>query len=267
MTSGQSSFPCVAPMFEFERCGQHGTWISERLPHTKKIADFGGLAKVMPIFAGVFLFTSSSTGVWEAAVRNCVSRKVLCCMQGAFSDRWQKVALANGKEAGSLQVEWGRAITAEMIDQALAGGGYDAIAVVHNETSTGVTSNVQAVRNAIDRAGHPALLLVDTISSLGSIDYRHDEWGVDVTVCGSQKGLMLPPGISRDRMAGDDAAALRASFRAEFAVHDDQRVILFVRLRDGVELTGELVKRIRTAIRTSCSPRRRRLRRRSVRST
>ena len=123
------------------------------------------LRQVLRTEGRVFLFTSSSTGVWEAAMRNCVARKVLCCMQGAFSDRWQRVALANGKETGSLQVEWGRAITAEIIDQELSSGDYDAIAVVHNETSTGVMNRLDEIAEVM-RKYPDVMFLVDAVSSM-----------------------------------------------------------------------------------------------------
>jgi aspartate aminotransferase-like enzyme len=143
----------------------------------------------------VFLFTSSSTGVWEAAIRNCVARRVLCCMQGAFSDRWQKVALANGKEADALQVDWGRAITAEMIDERLSSGEYDAITVVHNETSTGVMNHLDEIAEVLKR--HPdVLFLVDAVSSMAGTRTPVDAYGIDVCLAGLQKAFALPAGLS-----------------------------------------------------------------------
>ena len=103
------------------------------------------LKQVIGTEGTVFLFTCSSTGVWEAGIRNGVRGKVLCCMQGAFSDRWATVAEANGKEVVKLQVEWGKAITAEMIDKELSAGGFDAVTVVHNETSTGVMNDLRSI--------------------------------------------------------------------------------------------------------------------------
>jgi aspartate aminotransferase-like enzyme len=153
------------------------------------------LRKVLRTEGKVFLFTSSSTGVWEAAVRNCVARKVLCCMQGAFSDRWQKVALANGKEAGSLQVEWGRAITAEMIDKALSGGDYDAIAVVHNETSTGVKNRLDEIAEVM-RKYPDVTFLVDAVSSMAGSKIDVDAYGIDVCLAGLQKAFSLPAGLA-----------------------------------------------------------------------
>jgi aspartate aminotransferase-like enzyme len=143
----------------------------------------------------VFLFTSSSTGVWEAAIRNCVSRKVLCCMQGAFSDRWFKVAQANGKDAVKLQVEWGRAITAEQIDRVLAGGEFDAITVVHNETSTGVMNHLDEIAAVMRR--HPdVMFLVDAVSSMAGAEIAVDALGIDVCLAGLQKALSLPAGLA-----------------------------------------------------------------------
>jgi len=143
----------------------------------------------------VFLFTSSSTGVWEAAIRNCVASRVLCCMQGAFSDRWLKVAESNGKEAEKLQVDWGRAITAEMIDNALAAGRFDAITVVHNETSTGVMNRLDEI--AAVMKNHPdVLFLVDSVSSMAGAPTPVDDLGIDVCLAGLQKAFSLPAGLA-----------------------------------------------------------------------
>jgi aspartate aminotransferase-like enzyme len=143
----------------------------------------------------VFLFTSSSTGVWEAAIRNCVKRRVLCCMQGAFSDRWYKVAEANGKEAEAIQVEWGMAITAEMIDRTLSEGEYDAITVVHNETSTGVMNHLDEIAKVMKK--HPdVLFLVDAVSSMAGSRIPVDDWGIDVCLAGLQKAFALPAGLA-----------------------------------------------------------------------
>jgi aspartate aminotransferase-like enzyme len=143
----------------------------------------------------VFLFTSSSTGVWEAAIRNCVRERVLCCMQGAFSDRWIKVAEANGKQADALRVDWGRAITAEMVDSALAGGRYDAITVVHNETSTGVMNRLDEIAEVLK--AHPdVLFLVDAVSSMAGAPTPVDAYGMDVCLAGLQKAFSLPAGLA-----------------------------------------------------------------------
>jgi aspartate aminotransferase-like enzyme len=153
------------------------------------------LREVLRTEGRVFLFTCSSTGVWEAAIRNCVARKVLCCMQGAFSDRWHKVAVANGKEADALQVEWGRAITADMIDEALSRGGYDAIAVVHNETSTGVMNHLDEIAEVV--RNHPEVaFLVDAVSSMAGSRIDVDAYGIDVCLAGLQKAFSLPAGLA-----------------------------------------------------------------------
>jgi alanine-glyoxylate transaminase / serine-glyoxylate transaminase / serine-pyruvate transaminase len=149
----------------------------------------------------VIIYPASGTGAWEAALTNTLSPgdRVLCFETGHFATLWQKMATEMGLEVDFVPGDWRHGVPPEAVQEKLeadTGHAIKAVMVVHNETSTGVTSRVGEVRQAIDAAGHPALLLVDTISSLGSIDYRHDEWGVDVTISGSQKGLMLPPGIS-----------------------------------------------------------------------
>ena len=143
----------------------------------------------------VFLFTCSSTGVWEAAIRNCVRERVLCCMQGAFSDRWLKVAEANGKQAVPLKVEWGRAIEASMIDAELAKGGFDALTVVHNETSTGVLNRMDEI-SAVMRKYPDVSFLVDAVSSMAGTRIPVDEWRIDVCLAGLQKAFALPAGLT-----------------------------------------------------------------------
>ena len=153
------------------------------------------LQKLLETRGHVFLFTSSSTGVWEAAIRNCVKDRVLCCMQGAFSDRWLTVAEANGKAADRLQVEWGRTITAEMVDRALASGQYDAITVVHNETSTGVMNHLDEIAGVMRRYPKVAFL-VDAVSSMAAVRLPVDEYGIDVCLAGLQKAFALPAGLA-----------------------------------------------------------------------
>jgi predicted phosphoserine aminotransferase len=143
----------------------------------------------------VFLFTCSSTGVWEAAIRNCVAERVLCCMQGAFSDRWLKVAESNGKQAVPLKVEWGRAITAEAIDKELAKGGCDAITVVHNETSTGVMNRLDEIAGVMRKYPNVSFL-VDAVSSMAGMRIPVDEWRIDVCLAGLQKAFALPAGLT-----------------------------------------------------------------------
>ncbi|WP_300273543.1 aminotransferase class V-fold PLP-dependent enzyme [Halomonas sp.] len=175
--------------------------------------EFGALGrdvldKVKKVFKTrnpVIIYPSSGTGAWEAALVNTLSPgdRVLMFETGHFATLWHKMARRLGLEPEFLGLPgyegWRHGVQADMIKARLKDD-HDhqikAVCVVHNETSTGVTSDIYAVRRAIDAAGHPALLMVDTISGLASADYRHDEWGVDVTISGSQKGLMLPPGIS-----------------------------------------------------------------------
>ncbi len=149
----------------------------------------------------VVIYPASGTGAWEAALVNTLSPgdKVVMVETGQFATLWKKMADKLELDVEFISTDWRRGVPADEVQARLEKDGQHAIkavCVVHNETSTGVTSNIAAVRKAIDAAKHPALLLVDTISGLGSADYRHDEWGVDVTVAGSQKGLMLPPGLS-----------------------------------------------------------------------
>ncbi len=166
------------------------------------------LAKIKQVFKTrnpVIIYPASGTGAWEAALVNTLSAgdQVLMFETGHFATLWQKMARRLGIEPEFLSLPgdqgWRHGVQADMIEARLkedTSHAIKAVCVVHNETSTGVTSDIAAVRRAIDAAGHSALLMVDTISGLASADYRHDEWGVDVTISGSQKGLMLPPGIS-----------------------------------------------------------------------
>ena len=170
-----------------------------------------GLQEVFRTRHPVIIYPSSGTGAWEAALFNVTSPgdRVLMYQTGHFATLWQKMGARLGLEpeflalpgidgATGLPLAWRNGVQAEMIERRLredSAHTIRAVCVVHNETSTGVTSDIPAVRRAIDAAGHPALLMVDTISGLASADYRHDEWGVDVGISGSQKGLMLPPGL------------------------------------------------------------------------
>lgn len=179
----------------------------------KVLAD---IKKVFKTEQPVIIYPASGTGAWEAALTNTLSPgdTVLMYETGHFATLWKKMAEALGLKPefiGLPGVEgWRRGVQADMIEARLRADTehtIKAVCVVHNETSTGVTSNIAAVRRAIDAADHPALLLVDTISGLASADYCHDEWGVDVTVSGSQKGLMLPPGISFNALSRKAIAA------------------------------------------------------------
>lgn len=148
----------------------------------------------------VFIFPASGTGGWEAALCNTLSPgdKVLSFRYGQFSHLWIDMMQRLGLDVEVVDVEWGEGAPPEQVHQILAADkarAIKAVAVVHNETATGVTSDIQAVRKAIDAAQHPALLFVDGVSAIGSIDFRMDEWKVDMAVCGSQKGLMLPAGL------------------------------------------------------------------------
>jgi alanine-glyoxylate transaminase/serine-glyoxylate transaminase/serine-pyruvate transaminase len=165
----------------------------------KEVLD--GIKRIFQTRNPVIIYPASGTGAWEAALVNTLSPgdKVLMAETGHFASLWQKMAKKLNLDVEFLPGDWRHGVDAAQIQERLAadkGHVLKAVCVVHNETSTGVTTRIPLVRKAMDDAKHPALLLVDTISSLGSIDYRHDEWGVDVTVGGSQKGLMLPPGLS-----------------------------------------------------------------------
>ena len=169
----------------------------------------------------VIVYPASGTAAWEAALVNTLSPgdRVLMFETGWFSTLWKNMAERLGLKPEIIPGDWRSGVDAAAIEDRLAddrGHAFKAVAVVHNETSTGVTSNIARVREAIDRAGHPALLLVDTISSLASIDYRHDEWGVDVTVGASQKGLMLPPGLSFNAASAKALAASRTARLARY---------------------------------------------------
>ena len=164
-----------------------------------------GIAQIFQTRHPVIIYPASGTGAWEAALANVMSPndQVLMYETGHFAALWIKMAARLGLKPEVLTLPgvegWRRGVQADMIEARLKADtqhAIKAVCVVHNETSTGVTSNIAAVRKAIDAAKHPALLMVDTISGLASADYKHDEWGVDVTISGSQKGLMLPPGIS-----------------------------------------------------------------------
>ena len=183
------------------------------------------LEKVRPVFGTtdpVVIYPASGTGAWEAALVNTLSPgdKVLFFETGHFAMLWEHMAGALGLDVEVVPGDWRHGVDPAAVQERLAADTareVKAVCVVHNETSTGVTSRIGAVREAMDAADHPALLLVDTISSLGSIDYRHDEWRVDVTVSGSQKGLMLPPGLSFNAVsakarAASASAQLRRSF-------------------------------------------------------
>ena len=176
-----------------------------------------GMKRVFKSAQGeVVIYPASGTGAWEAALVNTLSPgdRVLMYETGHFATLWQKMAAKLGLEVEFIASDWRRGADPEAIEKRLRADTdkrIKAVCVVHNETSTGVVSRVPEVRKAIDAAKHPALFMVDTISSLASIDYRHDEWGVDVTVAGSQKGLMLPPGLSFNCISSKAIAASKAA--------------------------------------------------------
>ena len=175
-----------------------------------------GLQQVFQTAGPVVIYPSSGTGAWEAALVNTLSPgdAVLMFETGHFATLWRDMAVRLGARVDFVAGDWRHGVDAAVVRAKLGDDrahAIKAVAVVHNETSTGVTSGIAAVRRAMDEAGHPALLLVDTISSLASIDYRHDAWGVDVTVSGSQKGLMLPPGLGFNALSEKAIAASKSA--------------------------------------------------------
>lgn len=179
-----------------------------------------GIQQVFKTKHPVVIYPASGTGAWEAALCNVLSPgdAVLMYETGHFASLWNKMATRLGLKPEFLGLPgdqgWRRGVQASMIEERLKADtqhAIKAVCVVHNETSTGVTSDIRAVRRAIDAARHPALLMVDSISGLASAEYRHDEWGVDVTISGSQKGLMLPPGISFNALSPKALEASKAA--------------------------------------------------------
>jgi alanine-glyoxylate transaminase/serine-glyoxylate transaminase/serine-pyruvate transaminase len=173
-----------------------------------------GCRAVFQTSGPVIIYPSSGTGAWEAAIVNTLSSgdRVLMVETGHFAALWRAIAERLGIVVEYLPGDWRHGVDAAAIEARLAedrAHAIKAVMVVHNETSTGVTSDIPAVRRALDAVSHPALLLVDTISGLGSVEYRHEAWGVDVTVSGSQKGLMLPPGLGFNAISDKALAASR----------------------------------------------------------
>ncbi|MCH8071509.1 MAG: aminotransferase class V-fold PLP-dependent enzyme [Proteobacteria bacterium] len=171
-----------------------------------------GLRPIFKTGQPVIIYPASGSGAWEAALVNTMSPgdRVLMCETGHFAVLWQQIAHRLGIKTEIIETDWRHGAEPAAIGEALArdtAHEIKGVCIVHNETSTGVVSRIAEIRKAIDAAGHPALLMVDTISSLASIDYRMDEWGVDVTVAGSQKGLMLPPGLSFNAVSDKALAA------------------------------------------------------------
>ncbi len=198
--------------------------MDHRGPEFSKMAS-SVLERLKPVFQTnqpVVIFPCSGTGAWEASLTNTLSPgdRVLMFETGQFATLWQDLADKLGISVDFVPGDWRHGVDANDVEAKLkedTDQTIKAVCIVHNETSTGVESNVKAVRDAIDSVKHPALLMVDSISSLGSIDYRHDEWGVDVTIAGSQKGLMLPPGlgfnaISERALAAHKTASMPKSY-------------------------------------------------------
>ena len=178
-----------------------GQWmVGHRMP---ECADLVG--RIQPKLQQVFftnrrviISASSGTGLMEGAVRNTVNQKILHCVNGAFSDRWREISIANGKHVELLEVEWGEAILPEMVVEKLSAGGFDAIAITHNETSTGVTSPVKEIAEAIRKMpnGDEIMILVDSVSGLSGARIEFDAWDLDVVLTASQKSFALPPGLA-----------------------------------------------------------------------
>ena len=192
--------------------------IDHRGPEFARLTLFilEGLKSIFQTTGDVVIFPSSGTGAWEASLVNTLSPgdRVLMFETGHFAVLWLRMAKTLGLDAEVVPGDWRHGVDPAQVEERLAADRerkIKAVAVVHNETSTGVTSRIAAIRRAMDRTGHPALFMVDTVSSLASIDYRHDEWGVDVTVTGSQKGLMLPPGIGFNAISAKARAAAKSA--------------------------------------------------------
>jgi alanine-glyoxylate transaminase/serine-glyoxylate transaminase/serine-pyruvate transaminase len=192
--------------------------IDHRGPEFQRLGNrvLAGLKGIFKTTGPVIIYPASGTGAWEAALVNTLSPgdRVLMVETGHFATLWKTMATKLGIEPEFIASDWRAGADPVAIEARLKedrGHVIKAVCVVHNETSTGATSRIDEVRKAIDAAGHPALLMVDTISSLGSVDYRHDEWGVDVTVAGSQKGLMLPPGLSFNAVSDKAVAASKSA--------------------------------------------------------
>jgi len=192
--------------------------IDHRGPEFKALGlkVLSGIKTIFKTSSPVVIYPSSGTGAWEAALVNTLSPgdTVLMYETGHFATLWKAIASKLGLQPQFIASDWRSGADADAIEARLRedkAHAIKAVCVVHNETSTGATSRIDEIRRALDAARHPALLMVDTISSLASIDYRHDEWGVDVTVGGAQKGLMLPPGLGFNAMSDKALAASKAA--------------------------------------------------------
>jgi len=192
--------------------------IDHRGPEFSRLARevLDGLQQVFRTSGPVVIYPSSGTGAWEAALVNTLSSgdKVVMFETGHFATLWRNLAVKFGLQVEFIPGDWRHGVDPAMVESKLAedrAHAIKAVAIIHNETSTGVTSRVAEIRKRMDRARHPALLLVDTISSLACMEYRHDEWGADVSVCASQKGLMLPPGLGITAISTKALTAARSA--------------------------------------------------------
>jgi alanine-glyoxylate transaminase/serine-glyoxylate transaminase/serine-pyruvate transaminase len=175
-----------------------------------------GMRSIFQTAGPVIIYPGSGSGAWEAAMVNTLSPgdRVLCFETGRFSELWRQVAERFGLIVDYVPGNWRRGIAARDVEARLGadtGHSIKALLAVHNETATGVTSDIAEIRRIMNQLNHPALLMVDTVSGLAAIDYRHDEWGVDVSISGSQKGLMLPPGLSFNAISEKALAATRTA--------------------------------------------------------
>jgi alanine-glyoxylate transaminase/serine-glyoxylate transaminase/serine-pyruvate transaminase len=192
--------------------------IDQRGPEFAKLAKrvLEGVKTIFKTTQPVIVFTATGTGAWEAALANTLSPgdRVLMVETGQFATLWKVMAERLGLKPEFIKTDWRVGADPKVVEEHLRNDKaheIKAVCVLHNETATGCLSPIDQIRKAIDAAGHPALLLVDTISSLASTDYRHDEWGVDVTIGGAQKGIMLPPGMSFNAVSDKALAAAKTS--------------------------------------------------------
>jgi aspartate aminotransferase-like enzyme len=183
----------------------------------------------------VFQGTSSGSGMQEAGIRNFVQEQVLSCVNGAFADRWYKCAIANGKQADKLEVPWGQAVTPEMLADALKNKYYEAVTIVHNETSTGVENPVKELAKVVHEITPDTLILVDAVSSLGGTKIEMDAWGIDFILTSSQKCLALPPGLSL--AAVNDRALKKAETVTNRGWYFDLVLMEKHRLKDSTPMT------------------------------
>ncbi len=183
----------------------------------------------------VFLGTHSGSGMQEAGVRNFAQETILSCVNGAFADRWYQVAVANGKKVTKLEVEWGQAITPDMLAEALKQQHYEAVTIVHNETSTGVENPLQALCEVVKEVSPDTMILVDAVSSLGGTKIEMDAWGIDFLLTSSQKCLALPPGLSL--AATSDRALKKAETVANRGWYFDLVLMEKHRLKDSTPMT------------------------------